>query len=384
MILFILVEYFLTLEGRYNATACINRSRDPYASGCRRNRTRGRSGQRCSARRCLNSVETSSSARAALGARHSFTIDAKVCRRLIARSCVYQGVTPTTALEAIRADTGAHETLVIGAGYNDVALAPAVDALIAEARSRGIGHVVWINYYEAGPYATTYAQHNAVLSAKLADYPELSVIDWEAAVSQHRDWTGNDGLHLTPLGTQAMATIIGDALDGLRPTPPRPVSRCGAARVSPGIPGLPSSGAGPIGLYPLPAPVRFLDTRQLPAPIDHHGTVTVPIAGRLGIPTDGKSLVWVGRMVPVKAVDVLLRACAALEGDLLIREIVEEMDRERVWPWRLAAVPGQAHELIRMRAQRLRSICSGCGRSGRELTTRKQDAWATRPWPSDS
>ena len=250
----------------------------------------------------LNSVETSSSARAALGARHSFTIDAKVCRRLIARSCAYQGVTPTTALEAIRADTGAHETLVIGAGYNDVALAPAVDALIAEARSRGIGHVVWINYHEAGPYATTYAQHNAVLSAKLADYPELSVIDWEAAVSQHRDWTGNDGLHLTPLGTQAMATTIGDVLDGLRPTPPRPDSRCGAARVSPGMPGLASSGAGPVGLYPLPAPVRFLDTRQLPAPIDHHGTVTVPIAGRLGIPTDA-----IGVTATITAVD----ACAS-------------------------------------------------------------------------
>jgi teichuronic acid biosynthesis glycosyltransferase TuaC len=34
--------------------------------------------------------------------------------------------------------------------------------------------------------------------------------------------------------------------------------------------------------------------------------------GRLGIPADGRVLLWVGRMVPVKGLDVLLQACARL------------------------------------------------------------------------
>ena len=249
----------------------------------------------------LNAVETSSSARAALAARHSFAIDAKVCRRLIARSCAYQGITPSTALEALRADTGAYGTLVVGVGYNDVAIGAAVDALIAEARSRGIEDVVWINYHEAGTYAATYAQHNATLAAKLAEYPELSVIDWNSAVRQHGDWTGSDGLHLTPAGTQAMAVAIGDALDGLRPPPPRSVNRCASTRVSTSTPGAPSADPGPVGLYPLPAPVRFLDTRQLPTPVDNHGSVTVPIAGRRGVPADA-----LGVAATITAVD----ACA--------------------------------------------------------------------------
>ncbi len=249
----------------------------------------------------LSAVETLSSARAALAARHSFVIDAKVCRRLIARSCAYQGVTPSTALEALQSDRGAYRTLVVGVGYNDVALAPAVDALIAEARIRGIEHVVWINYHEAGTYSAIYAQHNATLAAKLAEFSELSVIDWNSAVEQHRDWASNDGLHLTPAGTQAMVMMIGDALDRLVAAPSRPVSRCRATRTSTAPPGSPWAGPGPVGLYPLPAPVRFLDTRQLPTPVDDRGTVTVPIAGQRGIPPDA-----LGVAATVTAVD----ACA--------------------------------------------------------------------------
>jgi len=40
---------------------------------------------------------------------------------------------------------------------------------------------------------------------------------------------------------------------------------------------------------------------------------------RLGIPVDGRVLVWVGRMVPVKGLDVLLRACSALQASTEFR-----------------------------------------------------------------
>ncbi len=250
----------------------------------------------------LNALETSVGARATLTARHPFTIDAKVCRRLIARSCAYQGSTPTTALDVLQADPGSYPTLVIGAGYNDGSIATAIDTFIGEARHRGIAHVAWITYHAAGPLSPTFAAHNAILRDKLAVYPELSIIDWNTQADRHPEWTGTDGLHLTPAGTQAMASLIGDALDRLAGSP-GPVARCPAAApseqpVEAPIPTTAPALPDALGMFALPAPVRLLDTRRLASVVKSHGVVAIPVAGRSGIPGEA-----VGVVVTVTAVD---------------------------------------------------------------------------------
>ncbi len=238
----------------------------------------------------LGAVELSAAARANLSSRYSFEIDAKVCRRLISKSCAYRGVTPSTALEALRGIGGTFGVLVIGAGYNDSSISTAIDTFLTEARTRGIPKVVWINYHEAGIYAADYVRHNSTLRARLSRYPELSIIDWNAAVGRHPDWVTSDGIHLTSNGALGMADAVGDALDGiddpLPPPNPTPApARCSLAHeaAAPAV-GVAAEPGAPIGFTTLAGPVRFLDTRTLPAPIDHRSVITVPIAGLNGVP----------------------------------------------------------------------------------------------------
>ena len=65
-------------------------------------------------------IEFSTKAKRLLRRGHDVRRDLKVCRRLVAPSCAYQGVVPRTALEAIRHyGTDLGTVLVIDVGYND-------------------------------------------------------------------------------------------------------------------------------------------------------------------------------------------------------------------------------------------------------------------------
>ena len=76
---------------------------------------------------------------------------------------------------------------------------------------------------------------------------------------------------------------------------------------------------------------------------------------RLGIPTTGGRLVWVGRMVPVKGLDVLLEACAILQqrqvdfhlylvGDGPLRKSLEDECRFRSLHSRVTFVGNRLHD----------------------------------------
>ena len=57
--------------------------------------------------------------------------DSAVCRRLVAASCPFQGSTPATALEVVRADGRAlGPVVVINVGYNDWAAVYDVDRVL--------------------------------------------------------------------------------------------------------------------------------------------------------------------------------------------------------------------------------------------------------------
>ncbi len=168
-------------------------------------------------------------ARWQLAARHSFVLDTAGCRRLISTSChIGAGRTPTDALTALVSRAGQfHRVLVVGAGYNDTTNGPtgvgaAIDVLIAEAHRQGVDHVVWLTYREAGPSATRYRAHNAVVRLKDIAYPELTVADWATlSATMPTSWFSADGIHLGAKAAEGMADLIADAIDLLPSSSPQ-------------------------------------------------------------------------------------------------------------------------------------------------------------------
>lgn len=160
-------------------------------------------------------------ARAQLAARHSYLLETKGCRRLITTSCrIGDNPAPTNAITVIRARAGAYRTaIVVGAGYNDpttgsVGLSTAIDVVLNEARRQQIPYVVWLTYRVAGPSASRFAAHNALLRAKAEREPMLVIADWARRTAPlPSSWFSGDGIHLGSDATVVMADLIGDTLD---------------------------------------------------------------------------------------------------------------------------------------------------------------------------
>jgi hypothetical protein len=207
----------------------------------------------------------SSGARAELGAAFAVTLDAKVCRTLREPSCStqYDG-RPPAALSVLRADAGTiGDALVMMVGYNDGSLAPGLDAIMSEANAQGIPHVVWLTYRNPNG---RYTGSNSTLYVKTAEYPTLSVIDWDGYSAGHSGWFAGDGLHLTAAGADGLAGFLVANLDtlfsggALGSAPP---ARCtGSVAGTPAGPptAAPPTVGSPSGFTPA-GPVRVADTR---------------------------------------------------------------------------------------------------------------------------
>ena len=247
----------------------------------------------------------SAAGRAALAARHTFILDSAGCRRLITTSCrIPPGSAPTNAITVLRARAGQFDrALVVAVGYDDPSsgefgVGAAIDAMLAEARRQGIGHVVWLTYREAGGpgNAERFRQSNAVLRSRTD--PELVIADWATqSAAMPASWFSADGIHLGPQASAAMGELIGDTLDALVPV------RCtsgvfSGTDVTGGVTNTVSA-EGALNL--LTTPVRAIDTRDLPGKLGAGRTLTVPIAGVGGVPVDATAAV-----VSVTAVE----ACA--------------------------------------------------------------------------
>jgi hypothetical protein len=56
-------------------------------------------------------------------------------------------------------------------------------------------------------------------------HPEMSVLDWNAHAVSHPSWLQPDGVHLTPEGARAMATLLNTSLVGLGVASKEPAMR---------------------------------------------------------------------------------------------------------------------------------------------------------------
>ena len=168
-------------------------------------------------------------------------LDAAVCRRLVAASCPYQGVTPSTALQVVQANAShLGDVVVIDVGYNDswTRYRSDIDAVMAAVNAAGVPNVVWVNLRQAGANAGGYANINAAIQSAAAAYPKIRVADWNS-YSAGQPWFGSDGLHLTSTGAQALATFVKAQLDAVPPNRCSPSTAIGTP--APPLGSLPAS-----------------------------------------------------------------------------------------------------------------------------------------------
>jgi hypothetical protein len=145
-------------------------------------------------------------ARARLAKGLDLRVDALVCRRLVAPSCTYQGVTPPPALDVVRASTGARlgRVVVINVGYNDDPSVYDVGAVVKALHAKGVRRIVWVTLHDPG---ARYAGDNAIIRRVGARGKGFTIADW-AAVSAGRPWFAEDGIHLNRDGAMALAGLL--------------------------------------------------------------------------------------------------------------------------------------------------------------------------------
>src|SRR6478609_4580458 len=68
----------------------------------------------------MAALNFSPAAQATISSSYPMLLDAAVCRRLVAASCPYQGVAPSTALQVVQANAShLGDVVVVDVGYND-------------------------------------------------------------------------------------------------------------------------------------------------------------------------------------------------------------------------------------------------------------------------
>jgi hypothetical protein len=173
----------------------------------------------------------------ALGSLQGAVWDARLesCRRLVGTSCRgREGYAPPNAVQELSTTVpGGNRALVVATGYNDWSLLfpMGVDALIRQARAKGIDRVIWLTYRENVGYvspgatsnAASFSVNNAYLRSVVASgrYPELILADWDSYSRSRSSWLTSDGVHLTAAGAPEAAAYVSRKFASLerRPCP---------------------------------------------------------------------------------------------------------------------------------------------------------------------
>jgi hypothetical protein len=132
--------------------------------------------------------------------------DVAICRTIDGTSCPFDGERAPTLVEAVEARGAVPPTVVVEVGYNDPAsmFATEVDHAMSALTSAGATHVLWLTMREShAPYPTL----NGLLEKAAARWPQLDLVDWDAASESHPSWFQTDDIHLTPEGGLAMAHL---------------------------------------------------------------------------------------------------------------------------------------------------------------------------------
>jgi hypothetical protein len=132
--------------------------------------------------------------------------DVAICRAIDGTSCPFDGERAPTLIQAVEARGTVPPTVVVEVGYNDPSdvFAGEVDRAMTALTAAGATHVLWLTMREShAPYATL----NALLEQATVRWPQLQLVDWNAASASHPSWFQTDDIHLTPEGGLAMAHL---------------------------------------------------------------------------------------------------------------------------------------------------------------------------------
>jgi hypothetical protein len=140
-------------------------------------------------------------------------LDVKVCRRLVAPSCPYNGVEAPSALDAILARRGTiAPTVIVDVGYNDAAstYSDDLDRVMRALVGEGASKVVWVTLRRYG--SVRRAKIDRAIRAARARWPKLRVADWSRWSRGHPSWFVADGIHLGRFGAMGLARLIRHAV----------------------------------------------------------------------------------------------------------------------------------------------------------------------------
>lgn len=132
--------------------------------------------------------------------------DVAICRTIDGTSCPFDGERAPTLLQVVAARGTVPPTVVVEIGYNDPAgtFASEVDDAMKALTAAGATHVLWLTMRESrAPYPTL----NALLEQAVTRWPQLELVDWNAASESHFSWFQTDDVHLTAEGGVAMAHL---------------------------------------------------------------------------------------------------------------------------------------------------------------------------------
>jgi hypothetical protein len=142
---------------------------------------------------------------ARLGKGFDLRVDARVCRRLVASSCSYNGSTPQTALQLIQSKGRALGSVVVmNVGYNEGSGTYDVNGIMRALRKAGVKQVVWVTLRQE---RSVYVSINSRIRQAAGRWKGFAVVDWNAA-SSGKPWFGSDGLHLNSSGAYALSGLI--------------------------------------------------------------------------------------------------------------------------------------------------------------------------------
>jgi lysophospholipase L1-like esterase len=130
-----------------------------------------------------------------------------VCRTLVGEGCPFEGARPQSASDLVASLASVPPYVVVEVGYNDSpdTFQAGIDQFMNELRAEGAQHVFWLTLRET---RQPFPELNRILASASHRYPELELIDWNAATGSHPEWFQGDGTHLDETGGDAMAHLI--------------------------------------------------------------------------------------------------------------------------------------------------------------------------------
>lgn len=130
------------------------------------------------------------------------------CRRVDQPSCTVAGVQPPNVVQLV-AQLGhvLGPNVIVAVGYNDFAAryAQNIRTALAALKAAGVRRVWWLTLRAA---EHPYLGMNREIEAAARTHSSVAVIDWNRYSRSHPGWFRADGLHLLPVGAEAMATLI--------------------------------------------------------------------------------------------------------------------------------------------------------------------------------